>query len=107
MRWMDETDVARVPVLVYGINLLAAAIAYVILQQAIIAVEGPESRLKKAIGGDWKGKVSPFIYLTGILTTFVTPWLGVAFFAVVAAIWLVPDKRLEQFVTQIEDRERA
>ena len=103
-RWMDETDVARIPVLVYGINLLAAAIAYVVLQQTIIALEGPDSRLRTAIGSDWKGKVSPLIYLAGILTTYITPWLGVALFAVVAMIWLVPDKRLEHFVAQIEDR---
>lgn len=103
--WMDETDVAQVPALVYGVNLLAAALAYYLLQQMIIRIEGPDSRLKKAIGGDWKGKLSPAIYLTGILSTFVTPWLGVACYAVVAAIWLVPDRRVEGFVAQIEDRE--
>ncbi len=103
--WMDETDVARVPVLVYGFNLLAAAIAYFVLQQLIIRLEGPDSRLKKAIGSDWKGKLSPVIYVTGILATFLTPWLGVALFAVVAAIWLVPDTRLEQFVAQLEERD--
>jgi len=103
-RWMDETDVARIPVLVYGVNLLAAAIAYVILQQTIIAVEGPESRLKKAIGGDAKGRLSPFIYIAGILGSFVTPWLGVALFALVALIWLVPDRRLENFVAEIDER---
>ena len=102
--WMDETDVARIPVLVYGVNLLAAAIAYFVLQQTIIRLEGPDSRLRKAIGSDWKGKLSPVIYLTGILASFVTPWLGVAVFAVVALIWLVPDQRLEQFVVEIEDR---
>jgi uncharacterized membrane protein len=105
--WMDDTDVARVPTLVYGINLLAAALAYFVLQQTIIAVEGPDSRLKKAIGGDWKGKASPVIYLAGILATLITPWLGVACFALVAAIWLVPDRRVEAFVAQIEDRDRA
>jgi uncharacterized membrane protein len=105
--WMDDTDVAQVPAFVYGLNLLAAALAYVILQQAIIRVEGPESRLKRAIGGDWKGKVSPLIYLTGILATLVTPWVGLACYAVVAAIWLVPDKRVEAFVTQIDERDRA
>jgi uncharacterized membrane protein len=105
--WMDETDVAQVPALVYGLNLVAAAVAYLILQQTIIRVEGPDSRLRRAIGRDWKGKVSPFIYLTGILSTFVTPWLGVAFYAAVAATWLVPDRRVEAFVAQIEDRDRS
>jgi uncharacterized membrane protein len=101
-RWMDETDVARVPVLVYGLNLLAAAIAYVVLQQTIIALEGPDSRLKKAVGSDWKGRLSPLIYLTGIAATFLTPWLGVALFVVVALIWLVPDRRLESFVAEMD-----
>jgi len=103
--WMDESDVAPVPVLVYGINLLAAALAYYLLQQLIIALEGPESRLKKAIGSDWKGKLSPGIYLLGIAATFVSPWLSVALYVVVALIWLVPDRRLEAFVAQIEERE--
>jgi len=105
--WMDESDVARVPVLVYGINLLAAGVAYFILQELIIRLEGPDSRLKKAIGTDWKGRSSPVIYTAGILATFITPWLGVGFFAVVALMWLVPDKRLEAFIAQIEDRESA
>ncbi len=105
--WMDESDVAPVPALVYGINLLAAAVAYYVLQQVIIHFEGPDSRLKKAIGSDWKGKVSPFIYVTGILCTYVSPWLSVALYAVVAAIWLVPDRRLETFVAQIEQREQS
>jgi uncharacterized membrane protein len=103
-RWMDDTDVAQVPVVVYGLNLLAAAIAYVVLQQAIIALEGPDSRLKNAIGSDWKGKLSPVIYLAGVLAAFVTPWLGLALFGAVALIWLVPDKRLEGFVEQMEAR---
>jgi len=103
--WMDDTDVAQVPALVYGINLLAAALAYYLLQQTIIRAEGPGSRLKKAIGGDWKGRLSPVIYVTGIVATLVTPWLGVAFYAVVAAIWLVPDKRVEAYVAQLDERE--
>ena len=105
--WMDETDLARTPLVVYGLNLLAAAVAYYVLQQVIIHFEGPDSPLKKAIGSDWKGKVSPFIYVTGILCTYVSPWLSVALYAVVAAIWLVPDRRLETFVAQIEQREQS
>jgi TMEM175 potassium channel family protein len=94
-KWMAATDVARVPVLVYGINLLLAAIAYFVLQQAIIATEGPESRLKRAVGRDLKGKVSPLLYVLGILGTFLTPWLGVAFFVLVAA------RRLENFAAEM------
>ena len=101
--WMDDTDVARVPVLLYGINLLAAAIAYFVLQLAIMQAEGPDSRLRAALGTDVKGKISPAIYLTGIALTFVTPWLGVALYAVVAVMWLVPDRRLERFVAEHAD----
>ena len=102
-RWMDETDVATVPVVVYGINLLAAAIAYYVLQLTIIRAEGPSSRLKVALGSDVKGKISPAIYLTGIALTYVTPWLGVALYAVVAVMWLVPDRRMERFVVEHAD----
>jgi uncharacterized membrane protein len=105
-RWMAETDVARVPVVVYGANLLAAAIAYYALQQTIIRLEGPDSRLKSAVGRDFKGKLSPVIYLLGIGGSYVTPGLGVALFTVVALIWLVPDRRLEQFVDQVDSRPR-
>jgi uncharacterized membrane protein len=98
--WMDEFDVARVPVVVYGVNLLAAAIAYFVLQKAIIGLEGAESRLRKAVGRDLKGKLSPVIYLLGIGAAFLAPWLGVALFTVVALMWLVPDRRLERFVAE-------
>jgi uncharacterized membrane protein len=101
--WMDEFDVARVPVVVYGANLLAAAIAYFVLQQAIVALEGPDSRLRRAVGRDAKGKASPVIYLLGIAAAaFLAPWLGVALFTVVALVWLVPDRRLERFVAELE-----
>jgi len=98
--WMDDTDVATVPVVVYGINLLAAAIAFYVLQMTIMRTEGASSRLRAAIGRDLKGKISPVIYLVGILVTYVTPWLGVALFAVVAVIWLVPDRRMERFIAE-------
>ena len=97
---MDDTDVATVPVVVYGINLLAAAIAFYVLQMTIMRTEGASSRLRAAIGRDLKGKISPVIYLVGILVTYVAPWLGVALFAVVAVIWLVPDRRMERFIAE-------
>jgi uncharacterized membrane protein len=102
--WLAETHVARVPVIVYGANLLAAAIAYYVLQQTIIRLEGSGSRLKTAVGRDVKGKLSPVIYLLGIGGSYVTPGLGVALFAVVALIWLVPDRRLEHYVGQVDRR---
>ncbi len=99
-RWMDETGFVQVPVLVYGINLLCAAIAYFILQQALIRQQGRDGALARAVGRDWKGKASPLIYLTGIALGVGQPLLGLAVYTVVALIWLVPDRRVEHFVSQ-------
>jgi uncharacterized membrane protein len=98
--WMDESDFAQVPTIVYGLDLLFAALAYYLLVLAIYRIEGPESRLRVALGRDLKGKVSPVLYTTGILLCFVSPWLGLAAYTVVAVIWLVPDRRVERFVNQ-------
>jgi TMEM175 potassium channel family protein len=101
--WMDESDVAQIPVLVYGLNLLAAAIAFYGLQRTIVAAEGPNSRLRLALGNDVKGKISPAIYTLGIFSTFIAPSLGLALFALVAGIWLVPDRRMERFIAAGQD----
>jgi uncharacterized membrane protein len=105
-RWMDESGFLQVPVLVYGINLLCAAIAYFILQQALIRHQGRAGALARAVGRDWKGKASPLIYLTGLALTAVQPLLGIAAFTVVAVIWLVPDRRVERFVAQAHQDQR-
>jgi uncharacterized membrane protein len=73
-----------------------AAFAYYILQLAIIAAHGPDAQLKKALGTDWKGKLSPFAYVIAIPLAFWLPWLSLAIYAGVALIWLVPDKRIER-----------
>jgi uncharacterized membrane protein len=96
--WMDETDFARTPVVIYGVNLLLAAIAYYVLQQRILLAEGDESILREALGRDLKGKASPLIYLLGIALCFIDPRLGLVPYVVVALIWLVPDRRLEGYV---------
>ena len=93
--WMGENHFAAVPSALYGGVLLAAAIAYWILQQTIIARQGPDSALKAAIGSDWKGKLSPGLYVLGILSTFRWPWLAQALYVAVALLWLVPDRRIE------------
>lgn len=97
-RWTDESGFALVPVVVYGVNLLLAAIAYYILQSAIVAQQGPGGALARALGRDWKGKASPLIYLAGIGLTLVHPLLGTAAYIGVALLWLVPDRRLERSV---------
>jgi uncharacterized membrane protein len=96
--WMGENDFAQVPTAVYGVNLLLAAIAYFVLQSAIIADEGPDSRLRAALGRDLKGKVSPVLYVAGILLSFVEPWLGLAVYVFVALMWLVPDRRIASVI---------
>ncbi|MEZ5531218.1 MAG: TMEM175 family protein [Steroidobacteraceae bacterium] len=93
--WMGENHFAPLPTAIYGVVLLAAAIAYWILQQRIIAAEGESSRLRRAIGRDWKGKASPLLYLVAIAITFVSAGLAQAIYVLVALIWLVPDRRIE------------
>lgn len=99
-RWMDESGFAQIPVLTYGINLLCAAIAYFVLEQALIRQQGRDGPLAQAIGRDWKGKASPLIYLAGLGLSTVQPLLGVAVYTIVALIWLIPDRRVEHFVTR-------
>ena len=96
--WMGQTDFAESPTAVYGADLLLAAIAYFILQTAIIAEEGPDSGLRAALGRDLKGKVSPLLYLAAIPLAFVSPWIALAVYVFVALIWLVPDRRIESAV---------
>ncbi|WP_427132332.1 TMEM175 family protein [Pseudarthrobacter sp. S9] len=99
-RWMDESGFVQIPVLTYGINLLCAALAYFILERALIRQQGPDGPLAQAIGRDWKGKTSPLIYLAGLGLSAVQPLLGVAVYTIVALIWLIPDRRVEHFVTR-------
>jgi uncharacterized membrane protein len=96
--WMGENHFAAVPTALYGGVLLMSAIAYWILQRLIIASQGPESLLKRAVGGDWKGKASPLIYSLAIVLAFWQHWLAQALYVLVALIWLVPDKRIERVI---------
>jgi uncharacterized membrane protein len=98
--WMDESHFARTPVMTYGVNLLAAAIAYFLLQSAAIAAEGSDSSLRRAVGADVKGKISPAVYVIGIGSAVVNVWVGIGLFTAVAVMWMVPDKRMERFVAQ-------
>lgn len=99
--WLAQTTFARTPVIVYGINLLLAAVGYYVLQMAIFHVEG-DSGLRQALGRDLKGKVSPVLYMSGIPLAFVTPWLAVLVFTSVAIMWLVPDQRVERYIAARE-----
>ena len=94
--WMGENHFASAPSALYGGVLLAAAIAYYILQQTIIAAQGADSPLRAAVGSDWKGKLSPLAYLLGMASTFLWPWVAQAFYVTVALVWLIPDRRIER-----------
>ena len=98
--WIGENHVAPTPTAVYGCVLLMAAIAYYILQRTIIAKEGRDSLLAAAIGPDWKGKLSPALYLAAIPLAFVHPWISNAVYVFVALLWLVPDCRIERVLEQ-------
>lgn len=82
-------------------NLLLCAVAYSVLQACLIRAEGPDRALAKAIAGDLKGKLSPVLYVAGILTAWlVSPAVGTAFYVIVALMWLVPDRRIERAVSR-------
>jgi uncharacterized membrane protein len=100
--WMGENQFAAAPSALYGGVLLMAAIAYWILQQLIIASQGPDSILKKAIGGDWKGKLSPVLYAVAIPVAFWWRWGSLALYVVVALLWLIPDRRIESVLRNSE-----
>jgi uncharacterized membrane protein len=93
--WMGENHFASTPSALYGVVLLMAAIAYWILQRRIIASQGPGSLLARAIGNDWKGKLSPILYLAAIPLAYASHWIAQAIYVAVALIWLVPDRRIE------------
>ena len=96
--WMGENHFAKWPVILYGVNLTMCAIAYAILSNSLIKLHGTDSTLAKAIGKDSKGKVSITLYFAGIVLTFFHPMLGMAVYAVVAGIWFIPDRRIEERV---------
>ena len=98
--WVNENHLASTPTAVYGFVLLMAAIAYYILQSAIIAQQGPGSLLAAAIGRDWKGKISPLVYLAAIPLAFVTPLISDSLYVAVALLWLIPDRRIERVLKQ-------
>ena len=94
--WMGENHFAALPTALYGGVLLMAAIAYWLLQQCIVSANGAQATLARAIGSDWKGKLSPLAYIAGIGLAFVSPWISWVLYAGMALLWLVPDRRIER-----------
>jgi uncharacterized membrane protein len=101
--WMGENHFTALPVALYGAVLLMAAIAYLLLQQAIIRTQGPDSILKRAVGGDWKGRLSPVFYIIAIVSTPLSPVIAELIFVAVAVTWLIPDRRIEAVLPRHAD----
>ena len=100
--WMGENHFAPLPTAVYGANLLAAGVAYYILQSLIVAAQGKNSKIKAAIGKDLKGKISPLIYVAAIALAFVNQWISDVLYVLVALMWLIPDRRIESKINEDE-----
>ncbi len=100
--WVGENHFAAVPLAFYGLVLFMAAVAYFILQTTIIRSQGKDSILKAAVGRDWKGKMSPILYLTAIAVSYFYPWVAQAIYVAVALIWLVPDRRIARVFATAE-----
>ena len=98
IRWIDEAGFTTAPVAAYGVVLAGAAIAYLILERSIIAVNGPDSSLAAAVGSDSKGRMSLTLYVLGVAVAFFQPWISIALYVGVALMWLVPDRRIESRV---------
>jgi uncharacterized membrane protein len=102
--WLGENDFAATPAAAYGIVLLAAAIAYYLLQKVIVRDQGDSSLVAAAIGRDLKGKLSPLLYTAAIGLSFLDRWFAIAIYAAVAVMWLIPDRRLEHTITGADSR---
>ncbi len=98
IRWMDETHFAAAPTAAYGLVLAMAAIAYILLERSIIACNGPDSKLARAVGNDLKGKVSLSVYALAILLAYARPWIALVLYVAVAVMWFIPDRRIESTV---------
>ncbi|MBZ4191682.1 TMEM175 family protein [Niabella beijingensis] len=101
--WMDHHYMQPLPVAIYGIVLAMAAVAYLILQKELIKAGGPDCKLARAVGTDSKGKISGILYIAGIGSSFVSTWVGIALYTIVAIIWFIPDKRIEKIYRNEED----
>jgi uncharacterized membrane protein len=104
--WMDEESLARIPTIVYGVNLIGAATAYSLLVTAIRRLP-TSGHFYEVFGSDWKGKLSIVLYAVGIGFSFIRPWLGVVPYIAVALMWLVPDRRVERWLQEREEMPRV
>ena len=95
VRWIDDTGVAPLPTAAYGVVLLMAAIAYLVLERALIACNGPHSELAMAVGVEWRGRISILGYAAAVGLAFASKWVAVGIYVAIALMWLIPDRRIE------------
>jgi uncharacterized membrane protein len=100
--WMGENHFASLPTALYGVVLLMAAYSYLVLQRAIVAVDGAAAPLARALGADRKGQVSRLMYMAAIAVAFFRPWIAWALYVAVALLWFVPDRRIERVLMREE-----
>ena len=100
--WLHNSRFSSLPAAIYGVVLLLAALAYLTLQTVIIRSDGAESKLRRAVGGDFKGKLSPMVYLVGITVSHWNPWVSVGMYSFVALMWLIPDRRIEMVAHRLD-----
>jgi uncharacterized membrane protein len=98
IRWMDETEFAALPTASYGFVLVMASIGYLLLERMLIAINGADSRLARAVGSDLKAKLSLSTYAAAIGLAFVQSWIAIALYIAVALLWFVPDRRIEKII---------
>jgi uncharacterized membrane protein len=99
IRWIGEAGLVAAPAAAYGVVLTGAAISYILVQAAIIACN-PDSVLPRVIGSDWKGKTSLAGYIAAVPLAFVNPWISIAIYVAISAMWLIPDRRIEGHIPQ-------
>ena len=105
--WMGENHFTTFPVAVYGTVLLMSGVAYYILARTLVKLHGKNSMLASAFGKDWKGILSVMIYAIGVVLAFLDPWISFSLYALVAAIWFIPDKRIENKLQRDEQRDNS
>jgi TMEM175 potassium channel family protein len=98
--WMGENYFTTIPVALYGLDLFMSSIAYFILSQCLLKYEGKSSVLAAAVGNDFKGKISSILYVLAIVLAFINAWTSLGIYALVAMIWVIPDKRIEKVISE-------
>ena len=98
IRWMDGTHFAPLPTAGYGVVLVLASVSYLLLERSLIKVNGPTSKLARAVGSDLKGKISLSMYVVAVPLAYVRPWIALSVYVAIAMIWFIPDRRIESMV---------